>query len=67
MNMNISGDTSVNSGKRVVVMKGKEIPFHPKMKGHSISSVNGTIYVDGFELVKGEWKRTLKALWYKLF
>ena len=29
--------------------------------------VNNRFYVNGYEYKNGEWKRTLKALWYLLF
>ena len=25
------------------------------------------VFIDGYELINGKWKRTLKALWHKWF
>lgn len=57
----------VSGGDRVVYINGREIPFHPKMKGNSITTIGKKVYIDGFEYQKGEWKRTLTALWHKYF
>jgi uncharacterized protein YxjI len=68
MNIQFSDGHSaiINARKRVTIINGKEIPFHPKMSGNSMTTINGKSYIDGFELINGEWKRTLKALWYRL-
>lgn len=33
----------------------------------TVAMINDHIYVNGYEYVNGEWKRTLKALFYYLF
>jgi len=32
-----------------------------------ISQHNGNVYVNGFELVNGKWKRTLATIWRYIF
>ena len=61
------GGTVVNQGKRIVIYRGKMYNFPEGMRGQNITTINNKIYIDGFELVNGEWKKTLKALWYKIF
>ena len=43
------------------------IPFHEKMTGSDITQRNGRIFIDGFELHCGEWRRTLVALFHYIF
>lgn len=63
---------SSNSGVVVigneVTINGVKMPPCPS-KGHNYNStiINNKVYLNGYELVNGEWKKTLKALWYKLF
>lgn len=54
-------------GNRTVIINNEQISFDPKMKGKSISIINGVPYVDGYEYKDKKWKRTLKALYHKLF
>jgi len=63
----MSGSVFVNQQKRVVVMGDKVIPFHRKMTGSSVTTINGKSYIDGYEYKNGTWKKTFKALWYKHF
>ncbi|WP_456282892.1 hypothetical protein [Bacillus sp. JZ34] len=55
----------VDSQKRVVVINGRVIPFHPEMKGESITMVDGKPFIDGYELKRGKWKKTLRAACHK--
>lgn len=57
----------VNQKNRTVVSGSHCVSFHPKMTGKSITTINGKCYIDGFELVEGEWKRTFWAMWHKFF
>ncbi len=62
---NIVNATWIDVKRRKVVLKGirYDIPLH--ITGLRTSIVNGTIYIDGYELKKnGKWKRSLKAFWY---
>lgn len=62
-----NGTVFVNSKERVVVMGSQVVPFHKNMRGNNITTINGKCYIDGYELVKGKWKRTFWALWHLIF
>lgn len=58
----------IDGSKRFVYRNGEKITIPAYIKGYNITNYNGKIYVDGYELKNNnEWKRTLKALWYKWF
>lgn len=62
----VFGQGVVVDGRRAII-NGVEYPFLDKMKCNNITTINNKVYVDGYELVDGKWKRTLKALWHKFF
>lgn len=49
-----------------VTINGVKAPPCPA-KGHSSTIINDKVYLNGYELVNGKWKKTLKAFWYNLF
>ena len=49
-----------------VTINGVKMPPCPA-KGHNSTIIDNKVYLNGYELVNGKWKRTLKALWYKWF
>ena len=49
-----------------VIINGEKMPPCPA-KGHNSTIINGKVYIDGYELVDGKWKKTLRALWHKWF
>lgn len=55
----------VVSGNEVTI-NGVKMPPCPA-KGHNSTIIDNKVYLNGYELVNGEWKRTLKALWHKWF
>lgn len=55
--MIICGGMTIDQKRRVVIIDGKEIPFHKKMKGHSIVQSNNSLKIDGYKLVDGKWKK----------
>ena len=61
------GGIIVLQNQRKVIMNNIEYDMPKGMRGNNVTTINGKSYIDGFELVHGEWKRTLKALWYKIF
>lgn len=61
----ISSITDSNRG--ITIINGVEYPWVKGMKGNSMTQINGKIYIDGYELKNGEWKKTLLALYYKIF
>lgn len=64
---NGSHSISVSQGKRKIVMDGTEYDMPKGMTGSSVTTINNKSFIDGFELVNGEWKRTLRALWHLFF
>lgn len=56
----------MNQSNNKVTVGGKEIPLENGI-GNNVTIINNRVFVDGKEYVNGEWKRTLRALWYKLF
>lgn len=62
--------SSSNSGVVVigneVIINGIKMPPCPG-KGHNSTIINNKVYLNGYKLVDGNWKKTLKALWYKWF
>jgi hypothetical protein len=63
-------DIQVDSGIVVigneVVISGIKMPPCPA-KGHNSTVINNKVYMDGYELINGKWKKTLKGLWHKWF
>ena len=54
--------------KRITIINGVEYPWVKGMRGCSTTTINGKVFIDGFELNKnGQWKRTLRALWHLIF
>lgn len=69
--INIDG-SKISCGKGVVVVNnevminGVKMPTCPA-KGHKSTIIGDKVYLNGYELVDGKWKKTLRALWYKWF
>lgn len=49
-----------------VIVNGVKMPPCPA-KGHNSTIINNKVYLNGYELIDGTWKKTLKALWYQWF
>ena len=69
--MNIQSHNNVScitdSSRRVTIINGIEYPWAKGMRGRSVSQINGKSYIDGYELIDGEWKRTFLALFHLFF
>lgn len=51
-----------------VILNGQEIPLPPNTtKSRNVTIINNRIYVNGYEYKNGKWKKTLAALWHKIF
>lgn len=48
-------------------INNKNADFPKPFTHASITQIDGKLYVNGFEWVKGKWKRTLPAMWHYLF
>ena len=55
--------------KETITINGKSIPLPPgkRCKRVTTAIINNHIYMNGYEYVNGQWKRTLKAFLYYLF
>lgn len=62
----ISSNSGVVVINNKVIIDGVEMPPCPA-KGHNSTIIGNKVYLNGYELVNGEWKITPKALWYKWF
>lgn len=47
-----------------VIIDGVKMPPCPA-QGHNSTIIGNKIYLNGYELINGKWKKTLRALWYK--
>ena len=67
---NNNSPISLNTGIVVigneVTIDGVKMPPCPG-KGHNSTIINNKVYLNGYELVDGKWKKTLRALWHKWF
>lgn len=67
MNNIQQSNNSIIIGNRVWI-DGKELPPVPiKCRGHSVTTIDNKVYIDGYEFKKGKWRRTLRALWHLWF
>lgn len=67
-NVSINSDGSGNSiimNDREVVVNGIKYPVPGR--GYNTSMIDGKIYVNGYELKNGKWKKTLRAMYHKYF
>ena len=60
MKQNFTGPVII--GNRVCIA-GQELPPAPG-NNRNITVINNKVYINGYEWKDGEWKRTLKAMWY---
>lgn len=65
--VSINNNVINNSRDRITTINGVEFPWRKEMRGNSCTIIDSRVYIDGFELKSGKWKRTIKALWYKWF
>lgn len=69
---NVIKDSAISSNSRIVIIgnevmiNGVKLPPCPA-KGHNSTIINNKVYLNGYEFVNGEWKKTLRALWHKWF
>ena len=49
-----------------VTIDGVKMPPCP-VAGHNSTIIGNKVYLNGYELVDGQWKKTLRALLYKWF
>ena len=57
----------VNSREKWIEINGVRYKFPKRVKGHSVSQVDNHIFIDGYELKDGKWKKTPRAVFHKYF
>jgi len=50
-----------------IIINGVKYDLPKKCKNNNVTQINGKIYINGYEFINGEFKKTLTALWHKLF
>jgi len=65
-NIQIGNGIAISITESEVFINGVKMPPCPA-QGHNSAIIDDKVYLNGYELVNGEWKRTLKSLWYKWF
>lgn len=65
---NYIGQSCVISNGKIII-DGKQVPPIPGKNGKykNVTTINSKVYIDGYEFIDGQWKKTLKALWHKWF
>ena len=69
---NIIKNSVVSSNNGVVVINNEVIIDGVKMppcpaRGHNSTIIGNKVYLNGYELINGVWKKTLRSLWHKWF
>ena len=61
----IQGNIEVYGGS--VFINNNPMPMCPAVDVSNVKIINQHVYIGGYELVDGQWERTIKAMWYKYF
>ena len=63
----ISNNCIISDSK--IIINGEQVPPVPGKNGkyNNVTTINGQVYIDGYEFVNGQWKKTFRALWHKWF
>lgn len=64
--MNIQRSENIVIADNEVYVNGEKMPPCPT-RGNNSTIINNKVFIDGYELVNGRWKKTLRALWHKYF
>lgn len=62
-NISMSNGVSIAIKNNQVIING--ITYPKPGRGNNSTIINNKVYVNGYELVRGEWKKTLRAVFYK--
>ena len=66
--LNIQDDSYVSiSGKKVYIIGVSYNLPKSLIGGTNITTINGKVYVNGYELKNGKWKITLRSLFHLFF
>lgn len=71
MKITVAANVSIRNGVYIAVKNNQVIIngiTYPKPgRGNNSTIINNKVYVNGYELVRGEWKKTLRAILYQFF
>lgn len=56
-----------NVQKRYTDIDGIRYYWRKEMTGRNCVTIKSKVYIDGFEIKDGHWKRTLRAMWHCIF
>ena len=62
-NISMQNGVSIAIKNNQVIING--ITYSKPGRGNNSTIINNKVYVNGYELVRGEWKKTLRAVFYK--
>lgn len=58
----------IDTKDKFVIIDGRSHTIPEHVKCHNVTTINGTVYMGGYELQSdGTWKRTLKAMYHYFF
>lgn len=65
-NVVVNNENVVTIGNKAVFVNGERFPL-PNDKCSSSTVIDNHIFIDGYELKNGKWKKTLRAIFHKYF
>ena len=57
---------SMNHDESLIIVNGIRLPS-PPTKCQNATTINGKVYIDGYEFKKGKWRKSIRAWWYLWF
>lgn len=66
-NLHISDGSTVMMNGDKVIINGVEYPKPGSKRCSNSTIINGKVYINGYELKNGKWKKTLRAIYHKYF
>lgn len=66
MSIQVNNETATIVIGNKVIINNEELPPCPS-SGHNVTTINGKVYIDGYEFKNGKWQKTLRALYHKYF
>jgi len=61
-----NNENAIIVGNKGVFINGKEYPL-PDGKSTNSTIIDNHVFVNGYELKNGKWKKTLRAIFHKYF
>lgn len=57
----------VDSTNHKICINGVEFEFPKKVSHFKVATIDGKIFINGYEFTGRGWKRTLRSLWHYYF